>query len=130
MNETNDIKKTLLPHIRLDFNINHPSLDECYLDGYACAKAALDEQENPFQQGTTEARYWSDGWSDSYYGEEPLFELGDEPVEDPVMSPESAINDDEFLEVQKHDAIFRFFEITGAIVVTAIVGYQLIEMVA
>ena len=120
---------TVLPHIRLDFNINHPALDECYLDGYACARASLDESENPFQQDTVEARYWSDGWSDYAYGEEPLFDISALPIEEPILDETTAVNDDHFSSIN-NDALVRFLEITGALVVSAIVGYQLIEMVA
>ena len=44
MKDTN----TLLPHVRLDFNIAHPSLEECYIDGYVSARALLEESDNPF----------------------------------------------------------------------------------
>ena len=37
----------LLPDLKLRFNINHPSLEECYLFGYECALAGVNERKSP-----------------------------------------------------------------------------------
>ena len=121
---------TVLPYMRLDFNIKHPALEECYLDGYSCASAELDESENPFTRGSVEAQYWADGWSDSEAGDEPLFDWSDLPAAEPLLNPLNAINDEHFTDSNTNTFLVHVLEITGALVVTAIIGYQLIEMVA
>jgi hypothetical protein len=121
---------TLLPDIRLDFNIMHPPLDECYMDGYACAAAELEETENPFPRGSIEESYWLDGWSDAYAGEAPLFDANSLPAEEPLVNPLYAVNDDQFVGSNSNKFLLHVLEITGALVVSAIIGYQLIELVA
>jgi hypothetical protein len=120
----------LLPHIRLDFNINHPSVEECYVDGYASAAADAPESANPFKYGSIEARQWSDGWWAGFYGEEPLFDLKNIPVEDLFVATSKADNDESFFSPKINLFLLRFLEISGAIAVSALIGYQLVELVA
>ncbi len=120
----------LLPHVRLDFNINHPALEECYTDGYACAMAELDEKENPFQAGSVESRHWIEGWWSGFYDEEPLFDLTKLPEEESSVMTHQAVNDDTFFSPKVNLFLLRFLEISGALTVSAIVAYQLIELVA
>lgn len=120
----------LLPHVRLDFNINHPALEECYTDGYTSALAELDESENPFHTGSVEARHWIEGWWAGFYGEEPLFDLTKLPEEEPAVVNALAVNDDTFVSPKVNLFLLRVLEISGALAVSAIIGYQLIELVA
>ena len=120
----------VLPHVRLDFNINHPALEECYVDGYASAMAELDESDNPFQAGSVEALHWIEGWWAGFYGEEPLFDLTKLPEEESSVITAQAINDDTFFSPKVNLYLLRFLEISGALAVSAIIGYQLIELVA
>ncbi|WP_019215293.1 hypothetical protein [Legionella tunisiensis] len=126
MNDTTE----LLPHIKLRFNIEHPSFEECYTDGYECALADIQEEENPFSEGSQEYYQWLEGWWAGFYGEKPLFELtddaliNDEPVaanDQSYQKPNSLINSHFFANVLK---------ITGAIAATAVVGYQVLDLVA
>lgn len=116
----------MLPDIKLRFNIEHPSLEEVYIFGYECSKAALSEEDNPFPVNTLEHEQWSDGWWAGFYEEKPAFELcADDEVEFQPVS----VNDHDYH--QHHDHFFmRFLEISGVLVVSAFVGYQLIELVA
>ena len=57
----NDIT-ALLPHIKLRFNIDHPSYEECYIFGYECAVSEVAEEENPIPEGSQEAEQWLEGW--------------------------------------------------------------------
>ena len=57
----NDIT-ALLPDIKLRFNIDHPSYEECYIFGYECAVLEVDESENPFHEGSPESEQWLEGW--------------------------------------------------------------------
>lgn len=125
MNDTN----ALLPHIRLRFNIEHPNYEECYLYGYQCALAEVAEEDNPFREGSQEAEQWIEGWWAGFYGEEPLFELDGTLKEEQENTrvTEVAANDSYF---QKSGIMALVFEISGAIAASAIVGYQLLELVA
>jgi hypothetical protein len=116
--------KVLLPHIKLKFNIDHPSFEESYCYGYECSLAEVSEEENPFVPGSSESDQWNDGWWAGFYGEKPLFEK--EPM---VVEHDSSANDHMFGD-SKDNLIVRFFEISGVIVMSAIVGYQLFELVA
>lgn len=125
MNDTTAV----LSLVKLKFNIDHPSIEECYSFGYECAQAEVDEDSNPFTAGTTEYEQWSDGWWAGFYGEEPLFKFTNDIVK--VDAPEQiqAANDNTFKDgIGKW--ILTAIEITGVIVVSAVVGYQLLDMVA
>ena len=120
----------VLPHVRLDFNINHPALEECYVDGYASARALLDESENPFQADSVEALHWIEGWWAGFYGEEPLYDLTKLPEEESSVITAQAINDDTFFSPKVNLFLLRCLEVSGALAVSAMIGYQLIELVA
>lgn len=124
MNDT----MTVLPDIQLRFNINHPSIEEAYWYGYECAGADLAEDVNPFKEGSIENGYWCDGWWAGFYGEEPVFAYPTE-VEPLVVTEESSANDHEYHEPADNFFV-KFLEISGVLVISAIVGYQLIELVA
>ncbi|RUR13007.1 transmission trait enhancer LetE [Legionella sp. km772] len=122
MNDTT----ALLPHIKLRFNIEHPSYEECYLFGYECALSEVAEEDNPFRAGSQESEQWLEGWWAGFYGEEPLFDLNAEADEETEIKREAA-NDQQY---QKSSIMTLVFEISGAIAASAIVGYQLLELVA
>lgn len=122
----NDIT-ALLPHIKLRFNIEHPSYEDSYAFGYECALADVAETDNPFLKGTQQAEHWLEGWWDAIGGEEPLFE-SNALEEAELPSEESAANDQEYC--HKHGFLSLVIEISGAIAASALVGYQLFELVA
>jgi hypothetical protein len=122
MNDTT----ALLPHLRLRFNIEHPSYEECYLFGYECATAELGEEENPFKEGSQESEQWLEGWWAGFYGEQPLFDLDNLETAEPLSKADAA-ND---VHYQKSSFLALVFEISGAIAASAIVGYQLLDLVA
>lgn len=118
----------LLPDIRLRFNIDHPSFEDCYAYGYECATAEISEADNPFRVGSKESEQWLEGWWAGFYGEQPLYaELVSE-----IESEENEINaaNDHVY----HDHLGGFFnkviEITSMLAVSAAVGYQLLDLVA
>ncbi|KTD60054.1 hypothetical protein [Legionella shakespearei] len=124
MNDTT----ALLPHIKLRFNIDHPSYEECYMFGYECAISEVAEEDNPFREGSQEAEQWLEGWWAGAYGEKPLFDLSNIENEEIQLEKEIAANDQQYC--QKHSFLSLVFEISGAIAASAIVGYQLLELVA
>lgn len=125
--------KTILPDVLLDMHMKHPELDECYFDGFSCGQAELNTNENPFQADSIESRYWLDGWMDAQLGQEPLFDP-DSFVSDraPQLVRVSAKNSGTYYSASQAQRknLIRLIEITGAIAVSAFLGYQLIELVA
>ncbi len=123
MNDTT----ALLPHIKLQFNIEHPSYEECYLFGYECALSEVLEEDNPYKAGSAEAEQWSEGWWAGFYEEIPLFDMTNEIDDELIVIKEKPANDYIY---QKKSILKLVFEISGAIAASAIVGYQLFELVA
>ncbi|OGV27245.1 MAG: hypothetical protein A3F18_01090 [Legionellales bacterium RIFCSPHIGHO2_12_FULL_37_14] len=109
----------VLPDIALRFNIEHPSYEECYAYGYACAVASLDLEVNPYASGTKLAGQWEEGWWDGFYGHDPLFTL------DWLNAPVAA-ND----QVYSSSTLLTLLKITGTLAASVFVGYQLFEWVA
>lgn len=128
MNDTTE----LLPHIKLRFNIEHPSYEECYVFGYECAIAEVNEEDNPYREGTKEYGQWVEGWWAGFYGEKPLFELADSS--DLSLLAEHDAANDQFYHIISGIVGSNFFanmlKFTGALAATAVVGYQVLELVA
>ena len=127
----NDIM-ALLPDIKLRFNIEHPSLEECYVFGYECAVADISEEENPYRLSSKESEQWVEGWWAGFYGEIPLYDVAaadHETVQSVSDSESKAANDHVY---QEHFGAFfmTVMEITGIILVSAAVGYQVLDLVA
>ena len=123
MNDTT----ALLAHIKLRFNIDHPSYEECYIFGYECALSEVNEEDNPFKPGSHESEQWLEGWWCGAYGETPLFDASS--LEEEIhIARDVAANDQQY--VHKHSLMSLVFEISGALAASAIVGYQLLELVA
>lgn len=120
----------LLPHIKLRFNIDHPSFEESYTFGYDCALAEISEAENPFHEGTSAYEQWQEGWWAGFYGEKPLYELNADQtaIDKPAVTAIEAANDRSF--VCNSTFIINVLKITGAIAASALVGYQLLDLVA
>jgi ribosome modulation factor len=115
----------LLPHIKFQFDLKHPTLEECYIFGYECALASVEEEANPYASNTKESEHWVEGWWAGFYGEEPLFDwhhLVDREVLD-------ADNDLEYHPGQE-SYLTRVLEIAGVIAISAILGYQVLDLVA
>lgn len=123
----NDIT-ALLPDIKLRFNIDHPSLEECYLFGYECAVAEISEEENPYRLGSKESEQWIEGWWAGFYGDMPLHELPDTAHLEAESPPKAA--NDHFYQENLGGFFMTVMEITGIILVSAVVGYQILDLVA
>ena len=120
MNDVNQV----LPDVTLRFHIKNPNLEECYASGYEAAQAELTEETNPFAHGSINHAHWLDGWWDGFYNEQPAFELAQDAVDESTAANEYAFHEG----LDKW--IIRFLEITSVIAVSALVGYQLIDLVA
>ncbi|MFC3908858.1 transmission trait enhancer LetE [Legionella dresdenensis] len=130
MNDTTEI----LSHLKLRLNIEHPDLEDCYIDGYESAVAELDEEANPFSAGTSEYNQWQEGWWAGFYGEEPLFTLAGKETMAETSEAEAdasgAANDSDYHSVFYGNFFTTFLKITGALAATAVVGYQVLDLVA
>lgn len=119
--------ETLLPYVKLKFNIEYPMLDECYQFGYECAEAKIEEEQNPFEPGTAEYDYWTDGWWDAFYGAEqhltPALVAG-------VNIQDAAANDSIFGTAKNKIFLKRFFKITMVLAASALLSYQVLDLVA
>ena len=119
----------LLPHIKLRFNIEHPTFEDCYTYGYECALAEINEEANPFQLNSKESDQWLEGWWAGFYGEKPLYESVDDFASEAQTNHYDAANDSIY-----STAMIGFFakvmELTGMLAVSAVVGYQVIDLVA
>ena len=125
MNNTAD----LLPILKLRFNIEHPSIEESYLYGYDCANSGVEVEDNPFSAHTMEFEQWSEGWWAGFYNETPLFSLNESVNVPSNTTPIQAVNDHIFTE-SMGEFLIRVLEITSVIGVVAVVGYQVLELVA
>ena len=130
MKEKNDV----LADIKLRFNLEHPNVEDCYVLGYECAKEDLQESANPFKEGSLESDYWQEGWWAGFYNEVPLFELSEhqEAIESRVQEekPNTLAANDSAYQEQEYGFFRKIWEITGVIAVSALVGYQVIDLVA
>jgi ribosome modulation factor len=62
------------PHVKFHFNLQHPTLEECYTYGYECACADVSVEDNPYLETSKEGEQWLEGWWTGFYGESPLFD--------------------------------------------------------
>ena len=124
MNDTT----ALLPDIKLRFNIEHPSYEDSYALGYQSAMAYSPEEENPFRDGSQAAADWLEGWWDATSGAEPLFDLSPWNESEALVVEEIAANDKQYS--AKTSLLTLVIEVSGALAASALVGYQLFEMVA
>ena len=119
---------TILSSLKLQLNIKHPSLEECYTEGYLSFLNHDDEEQRPYPEGSTEKESWLEGWWDAFYSEEPTLEV----VDDVRESTDAAIiasNDNAYAD-NSDNFLIKVLEISGMIALSAFVGYQLFELVA
>ncbi|KTD64671.1 hypothetical protein [Legionella spiritensis] len=119
----------LLPYVKLRFNIEHPNFEDCYMYGYECALAEIGEDDNPFPANTPECEQWLEGWWAGFYGEKPLYDWDNVTREEQVVTGEIASNDQEF-SLTNRKFLANVIKITGALAASALVGYQIIDLVA
>lgn len=128
MTDTN----TMLPYVRLQFEIENPSLEECYAYGYQAAMAEQGEDINPYKEDTVEYQQWQEGWWAGFYGEQPLYPMNElfESQDDVVISDNKPAANDKWFIPRSGSIMSRVARVTSAIAATAIVGYQVIDLVA
>ena len=124
MNELTNV----IPDVTFRFNVDYPSLEECYVYGYECGLSGIEEENNPYPVNSLNHEQWLEGWWAGFYEAEPLFSFDAEAPEDSAAELKPA-NDHSF-----HDTCENYFlralEIASVIAVSAIIGYQVIDLVA
>lgn len=127
----------IYPYVKFMFEIDNPSLEDCYRYGYESATEGLAEQDNPFVQhgAQTESEYWLQGWWDGFYGAQPVFELNLAPK----VAATSMFNKEEGLselaanegvfEEQKDSKVTTVAKLAAA-VAGAFLSYQIIDLIA
>ncbi len=130
----NSTARDILPHVRLQFHVKYPLLEDCYLDGYECATNDADESENPYKMCTLESDMWLDGWWAGFYEEQKLFLIdgADDSAEFNDFSPIAA-NDISFDPMSEHinseTTITKVAKVAAAVAATFL-GYQVIDLIA
>ena len=56
----------LLSAAKLLLEINTPTLDDCWKDGYDMS-VAMSLEDNPYTEGTSNHHHWSEGWWEGFY---------------------------------------------------------------
>lgn len=133
MNEltTNEV----LPYVKFLFEVDNPSLEECYRQGYQMSLDGAEESEDPYAgRGQKESEYWLQGWWDACYGVEPMFDLElmasvhADTKPEIEWQEESAANEGAFEDV-KESKITTIAKVAAA-VAGAFLSYQVIDMIA
>lgn len=121
----------MFAHLKLQFVVDNPDLEECYAYGYQAALSKISEDQNPYNSNSCEFEQWQEGWWAGFYGEQPLFEtpLLAEAGEEVMSLEQKAANDKRFVPLPS-SLMSRFARVTSAIAATALVGYQVIDLVA
>jgi|TARA_R110000868_G_scaffold155976_1_gene382637 hypothetical protein len=124
MNELTDV----VPDVKFRFHVKYPTLEECYAYGYESARADVQEDDNPYVTNSLNYEQWSEGWWAGFYDDQPLFSFDAEHPEDDraILAP---ANDHSFHGVCEN-YLLRALEIASVIAVSAILGYQVIDLVA
>ena len=118
----------LLPHVKFHFNLQHPTLEECYTYGYECARADVSVEDNPYLETSKEGEQWLEGWWTGFYGESPLFDWEKDVA--PYEGFELLADNDVHFHEARDSYLTKVLEIAGIIAVSAILGYQVIDLVA
>lgn len=126
----------ILSDLKLRLDIQYPSYEACYAQGYEASLASQTEENNPFVEGTSESVQWQEGWWAGFYGEVPLYDLNDyiavhksQYTQEVSVDDAPAANDSHYFGMSFH-TLMNVCKITGLIAASALLGYQVLELVA
>lgn len=124
----------VLPHVRLQFHVQHPVLETCWNEGYDAASVEVAEEENPYQLGSSEYQQWSDGWWAGFYGEQRLFMkeskteiISSQDCLEDTMTGLPAVNDEDYHGSNAVRWLGRIAAVAG-IVAVAVAAIELLEI--
>ena len=130
MNKQQDI----LPYAKLLLNIDFANYDEVYLDGFDSAKAEKTDENNPYQEGSVEHFYWSEGWWAGFYEQEPLFTWDTVASATSVQAQSATQVKAQVADVQaidktknKHSAIKLYWQVFAALLASLMV-YEMVDL--
>lgn len=128
----------ILPSLRLQLNVAKPNLEDVWTEGYEVSMSGGHEESNPYEINSTEHEHWSQGWWAGFYGEEPLYQ--NESIQPEIHSVAAQLRQVEVKQpaanapIWMHPSVKRWAKhvvrIAGALAATAVVGYQIIDLVA
>lgn len=109
----------VLPHVRLQFHIQHPSLEECWEEGRVAEFSGYDESDNPYPENSSKAQHWQDGWWAACYGEvdkaQSLSTEADHDTSAVAKSCQPAANEPQWNEVKPKKRWTQALKVAGAI---------------
>lgn len=122
----------ILPYLRLKLNIDQPTLEECWAEGYDVAQKEGDEEANPYREDSMEYQHWNQGWWAGFYGEERWYKENDlcdsaNHYRKQISQYSVAVNEPDYGSENVREWAGRFAKIAGAIAAT-IVAVELFEL--
>ncbi len=109
-------EQEVINHVRLQFNVAHPDLEEIWQAGYECAEQKQLLSANPYKAHTTDHFHWAEGWWAGYY------EVNIEQI---------AANQPQFLRWSQESRFFTMAQLFGNILgglMASIVCYEILDM--
>ena len=131
-------EKEIVPYIRLMLNIQHPPLDECWLEGYESGGSYVEENDNPYPGPSTEHQYWLEGWWEGFYksDEEPTTTDVKRNAQSANTKSTTAANQKRPSLGKSHQQaihrwgkLMRYVKLSGVIAATFLISYQLIDVI-
>lgn len=130
--------KDILPQLRLMLNIEHPALEECWIEGYLAGEGDKAEEDNPYTDASIESEHWLEGWSAGFYGEEALYHAvlardfqnvaqADGGEKNKIIQI-TKVAEQNILEIPRR--ITHFVKIASAIAATFLISYGVVDFIA
>ena len=120
-----------LAYAQLRFQVDVPSLEETWLDGYQAGSHDKPEESNPYAMDSKEYAFWNEGWWAGFYQETPLFDLSGavHAVENKVATQQKNNVDSNAVIKTPSRYIIRTIQVFAAILAAAMC-YQLADFFA
>lgn len=125
------VDKLALGYAKLKLHIAYPALEECWLEGYESAQQQIEEENNPYEYGSTEYYSWADGWWAGFYNEEPIFQAEklDQSTIEKLNTNEPAANESHFISEKTATWLKRGFQIATLLLIAA-AAYEFTDLAA
>lgn len=86
-------ERQLISHARLMLNIQMPTLEDCWQEGFDSFHNEIDDANNPYKADTPEYHHWQEGWWAACYDESPAHSIESVRETSPSISTQTAAND-------------------------------------
>lgn len=129
-------KKEIIPYLRLMLNIQHPPLDDCWMEGYETAGSNIEETANPYPEETKEYQYWLEGWWEGFYktieiskGTNIRSDKQNNKISHIPQRKRFRLRANRFSGIRHLGKIMRYVKFSGVIAATFLISYQLIDVI-